>query len=69
VVGVTGNALDTDVNDYLSAGADMVMGKPVKTGMLKMLLRYVKEHGPLSKPGMKLLEGELSGQLTWRNKF
>ena len=68
MIGVTGNALDTDVNDYLSAGADMVMGKPVKLSMLKMLLRHVRENGPLSMPGMRLREGELSGHLTWRNK-
>jgi hypothetical protein len=54
VVGVTGNILDDDVMDYLSAGADMVIGKPVKADMLRLLVHYVKVNGNISKPGMML---------------
>eukprot|EP01035_Chromulina_nebulosa_P025498 gene25498-biopygen16487 len=68
VIGVTGNALDADVNEYLSAGADMVLGKPVKMSMLKMVLRHVKENGPLSRPDMNLVEVERSGVLSWMPK-
>ena len=66
VVGVTGNVLDDDVMEYLAAGADMVLGKPVKVDMLRMLIRHVKEHGNLSRPNMKLLEG--NGSLVWKRK-
>ena len=66
VVGVTGNILDEDVDNYLVAGADMVIGKPVKMTLLKKLLRFAKEHGAASRPGMHLME-DLSGKyLTWQ---
>ena len=69
VVGVTGNVLDDDVLEYLSAGADMVLGKPVKVDMLRMLIRHVKEHGNRSRPDMMLSEEEpWSGFLAWKKK-
>eukprot|EP01036_Dinobryon_divergens_P026574 gene26574-35242_t len=68
VVGVTGNVLEDDVIEYLDAGADMVMGKPVKMDMLRMLLRHVKEHGNLSRPDMYLSEAEHDATLLEWNK-
>ena len=69
VVGVTGNILDDDVVEYLAAGADMVLGKPVKVDMLRMLIRHVKEHGNLSMPDMMLSDQEpWSGMLAWKKK-
>jgi len=67
VVGVTGNVLDDDVVEFLDAGADMVMGKPMKMTSLTALLQHVKRHGPLSKRGMILSE-ERNGTLTWKTK-
>ena len=69
VVGVTGNVLDDDVIEYLAAGADIVLGKPVKVDMLRMLIRHVKEHGNISMPDMTLTEEELGcGFLAWKKK-
>ena len=70
VVGVTGNVLDDDVMEYLAAGADLVLGKPVKVDMLRMLIRHVKEHGNLSRPEMMLWEVRNSGgdHLAWKKK-
>ena len=70
IIGVTGNVLDDDVVHYLSAGADMVMGKPVKVAVLYMLLRYVQEHGTLSRPTMQLSEEDRADGniLTWKPK-
>ena len=65
VVGVTGNVLDDDVVEFLSAGADMVMGKPMKVSSLTALLQHVQQHGPLSRPGMKLSE-ERGGTMSWK---
>ena len=66
VVGVTGNVLDEDVGKFIAAGADMVLGKPVKLDMLRMLLLHVHENGPLSIPDMTLSEEE--GALAWKKK-
>eukprot|EP01035_Chromulina_nebulosa_P032291 gene32291-biopygen20824 len=67
VVGVTGNILDDDVIEYLSAGADMVLGKPVKVDMLRMLIRHVKVNGNLSIKDLTLSEGD-GGFLVWAKK-
>ena len=73
VVGVTGNVLDDDVELYLAAGADMVIGKPVRVALLQTLLQHVQEHGVLSRPGMQLSEDEECGvsvgsHLTWKER-
>ena len=71
VVGVTGNVLDDDVVEYLAAGADMVLGKPVKVDMLRMLISHVKVHGNLSMPDMMLSEAVNSvggGHLVWKKR-
>ena len=70
VVGVTGNILDDDVIEYLGAGADMVIGKPVKKVVLTKLLDYVKEkRGAVSRPGMYLSYDERSSHFTWKEKL
>ncbi|KAF8580300.1 hypothetical protein K439DRAFT_1637119 [Ramaria rubella] len=43
VVGVTGNALISDQKEYLDAGADHVLTKPVKEGSLKTMLETAYE--------------------------
>ena len=70
VVGVTGNVLDDDVMEYLAAGADLVLGKPVKVDMLRMLIRHVKEHGNLSRPDMTLWEvrSSVGDRLAWKRR-
>ena len=54
IAGVTGNILEDDVEEYLQAGADIVFGKPMKISWLNLLLRHLKEKGPLSQAGMTL---------------
>lgn len=49
IVGLTGNVLDDDVDDYLGNGADTVMAKPMKDEYLNMLLEFIGKHGPRSK--------------------
>ena len=71
VVGVTGNVLNDDVEQFLAAGADMIMGKPVRIALLLMLLTYVREHGALSRPDMQLSEEKERGgdsHLNWKLK-
>ena len=65
---MTGNVLDDDVAEYLATGADMVLGKPVKVDVLRMLIRHVKENGNLSIPDMTLSEDDDGGLLAWKNR-
>ena len=68
VVGVTGNVMDNDVVNYLAAGTDMVISKPVRVVLLRMLLLHVHKHGANSRPGMELSEGHDGANLTWKDK-
>ena len=64
VVGVTGNVLDDDVIEFQDAGADIVMGKPVRMNLLSTILRHLKNEGSLSRPGMTLVAEH--DVLVWR---
>eukprot|EP01036_Dinobryon_divergens_P035677 gene35677-46277_t len=65
IVGVTGNVLEDDLKEYLAAGADFVIGKPLKMHQLDKVLRHVRETNTLSNPGMRLMES--SNRLEWAN--
>ena len=45
VIGVTGNALDDDVQAFLAAGADLVLAKPMRSAHLDALLALMAVHG------------------------
>ena len=64
VVGVTGNVLDEDVIEFQTAGADIILGKPVRMNLLSTILHHLKNEGSLSKPGMTLVEEQET--LVWR---
>ena len=38
IVGVTGNLMKDDVNEYIASGADSVLGKPVDMDEIKKIL-------------------------------
>lgn len=57
--------LDDDISEYLKAGADMILPKPVKAHPLKLLLQHVRLWGGASQPGMRLTMDETSQSLMW----
>jgi CheY-like chemotaxis protein len=48
VIGFTGNAMQEDVDEFLTAGADLVFPKPLKMTHLDSLLKYCSAHGTRS---------------------
>ena len=54
IVGVTGNALDDDVAQFLDHGADIVFSKPFNTQYLDALVRFIDSNSCLSRHGYKL---------------
>ena len=64
-MGVTGYVLEEDVTEYLMAGADLILSKPMRMDVLDMLLTHVKGSGYLSKPGMTLATESISQTLVW----
>jgi len=67
IIGVTGNVVEDDVAEYLKAGADIVLGKPIRINMLTMVIKYVEENGAYSQPGMTLTEH--CNSLRWMEKL
>lgn len=56
IIGVTGNVFDDDVQEFRSAGADIVLSKPLRLTTLQSLVRFVDIEGYKSKVGFALLE-------------
>lgn len=48
IIGVTGNAMDVDVQDYETRGADMILPKPLSVELLSRVFSYCEIHGNLS---------------------
>ncbi len=48
IIGVTGNAMDSDISSFEEAGADMILTKPLRVNLLDKVLEYVRIHGCLS---------------------
>ncbi|RYY72953.1 hypothetical protein EON63_20240 [archaeon] len=44
-MGVTGNAMDVDVQEYELAGADLILTKPMRMDALQRLLDFCEVHG------------------------
>lgn len=62
IFGLTGNTLDVEVEDFLNAGANIVLPKPLQIAQLDKLLRICETNGTLSEDfnNVKILH-ELSG--------
>ena len=48
IIGLTGNVLEDDIQDFVEAGADLVLGKPLQVASLNKILDLVEMHGPYS---------------------
>lgn len=48
LIGFTGNAMEEDVEEFLAAGVDIVLPKPLKMAHLDSLLQYCSVHGSRS---------------------
>jgi len=64
IVGVTGNVLEDDVHEYLTAGADLVMFKPLKLNQLSTILAFMDQNGPISKGPSRVLK-LVSNKFVW----
>jgi hypothetical protein len=63
IVGVTGNAGDTDTLEFENAGADLVLAKPMNMVALQCLLDFAHQHGCHSY----FHEGNIPAERTLKN--
>ena len=56
IIGVTGNVMEDDVQEFRSAGADIVLSKPLHLTTIQSLVRFVDVEGCISRVGFTLIE-------------
>lgn len=55
IIGVTGNSLEEELQEFLAAGANLVFTKPLVSDTLDSLLQFFHVHGCTIKADYKLL--------------
>jgi signal transduction histidine kinase/CheY-like chemotaxis protein len=55
IIGVTGNSMEDELTDFLQAGADFAITKPMKPNVLDILLQYMNTFGCRSHPNERLV--------------
>ena len=66
IIGATGCVMDDEVVAFINAGADLVVGKPIRMHTVEKLLGHVRTNGTVSLRHMKL--EEVNGKLNWMKR-
>jgi CheY-like chemotaxis protein len=53
IVGVTGNSMEAELEEFSGAGADIVLSKPLTKSLISSLTLFFQTCGPKSIPGVK----------------
>jgi CheY-like chemotaxis protein len=54
IIGVTGNSLEDELDEFIAAGADLVIVKPLKNQSIEMLLGFIQTNGFDSAHGYRI---------------
>ena len=65
IIGITGNVMDDDIHNYLYAGADVVLSKPIHTEHIEMLLSTILKTGCSSYSNMTLIPNIDTKTFNW----
>jgi len=63
IVGITGNGVQKDIDQYINNGADYVFVKPFNKEKMKLLFDFIEKEGSISKKEKKIVEK--NGVLEW----
>ena len=66
IIGLTGNVIDSDAAEYLDAGYNIVLIKPLSMHVLDLIIKFIQKNGCRSIPGYKLVDRE--NQLEWKQR-
>lgn len=55
IIGLTGNSIDEELQEFSKSGADLVLTKPLKPHTLENVLKFVAFIGSKSLEGQKLV--------------
>lgn len=68
IIALTGNVFEDDVRDFLKAGADMILFKPLDVEMIDRILLTIETRGPFSSPDRMLVESQGNQMLNYAAK-
>ncbi len=60
---LTGNVMEDDVEEFIAAGVDIVISKPIRILTLDLLIEHINLYGSSSVPDMYLAQSY--GALNW----
>ena len=63
IVGITGNGVQKDIDQFINNGADYVFVKPFNKEKMKLLFNFIEKEGSISKKEKKIVEK--NGVLEW----
>jgi CheY-like chemotaxis protein len=63
IIGVTGNSLEEELDEFITAGADLVIVKPLKNQSIEMLLGFIQVNGFESAHGFRI--DQVGKEYTW----
>ena len=68
IIGITGNVMEKEKADFVNAGADIVLSKPIKIDTLKMIFKFIEKNGCISKFDEKMIIIIDNGVMEWSQK-
>lgn len=66
MIGITGNSLEEELEDFVMKGADLALTKPLRPQALDILLASFEVHGVVSPPGKRISIG--TDSMAWISK-
>ena len=66
ICGITGNVTESDMDEYISAGSDLILPKPIKLEQITKIQAFIELNGPLSRwSDNQKLELDGNGDFQW----
>ena len=65
IIGVTGNGLEKDVEEFYQSGADHIFIKPFSKGNMELIFDFVKKNSYERKEGMRIVKNDK--ELVWQS--
>ena len=68
IIGLTGNSLEDELQEFSAAGTDLVMMKPAKIETLDILIKFLQENGGFQSrldEHMKLAYDSVTNKFHW----
>jgi CheY-like chemotaxis protein len=65
IIGITGNGLDSDVEEFINAGANYVFTKPFNNKNFIKLMCFIQKNGYITAPNGKIILND-SNTLVWK---